>query len=181
MLLLQRFAQDNQGRRFADVMTDTRISFSSILAFFDDANRQRRMVESEQDHDRPAMAGVVRELEARPDVHQFFLNNDGPITTRFRQAVGVVVKIIMADHGWRTTGRKGSLGVRSNVTPRTTRTGAYHNTGGLALWFTRAERYELRTGMPYTSVAERAQQIEGAATDQLHAIQAAENVHQGGA
>jgi hypothetical protein len=108
------------------------------------------------------LAGVVRELEARPDVHQFFFSHDGHKTTRLRQAVGVIVRIVMEGRGWRTTGRKGSLGVRTNVTPRTTTAGAYHNTGGLALWFTRAERYELPNGMPYQSVAERAQMVEAA-------------------
>src|SRR6516162_1840140 len=109
MPLTQSFAQDHQGRRFADVLADTRISFQSILAFFDEPDPQRRMIESELHHDRPALAGVVRELEARPDVHQFFLTNDGHTTMRFRQAVGVAVRILMESHGWRTTGRKGSL------------------------------------------------------------------------
>lgn len=160
MPLLERFAEDNQGRRFTDVLSDTRISFAEILRFFDDPDRQRRMIESELHHDRPALAGVVRELEARPEVHRFFLDNDGHTTTRLRQAVGVVVRIIMEGHGWRTTGRKGSLGVRASVPARTATAGAYHNTGGLALWFTRAERYELPGGMPFRPVAERAQEIE---------------------
>ncbi len=153
MPLAEQFAQDRQGCRFADVVGDPRIDFAAILAFFDNASRQQRMAESEEHHDRPALAGVVRELEARPDVHEFFLGHDGHTTTRFRQAVGVVVRIVMENQGWRTTGRKGSLGVRATVTPRTTTPGAYHNTGGLALWFTRAERYELPNGMPYRPVA----------------------------
>ena len=153
MGLSQEFALDDQGRRFADVMRDTRIAFEPILEFFEDPGRQRRLVESELHHDRPALAGVIRELEARPDVDTFFRSNDGHETMRFRQAVGVIVRIIMEQQGWRTTGRKGSLGVRGSVPPRTTDPGAYHNTGGLAMWFTRAERYELLTGMPYRSVA----------------------------
>ena len=160
MPLAEQFAEDDQGRRFADVMNDTRISFIAILEFFDEPDRQRRMVEAERDHDRPALAGVVRELEARPDVSQFFLVNGRHTTTRFRQAVGVVVKIVMRERGWRTTGRKGSLGVRSKATPATTGAENDHNTGGLALWFTRAERYDLATGTPYPSVAERAQRID---------------------
>jgi len=159
--LVQEFAQDNQGRRFADVIADTRIPFRPILEFFEDSNRQRRLVESELHHDRPALAGVIRELEARPDVDQFFRSNDGHLTTRFRQAVGVIVRLIMEHHGWRTTGRKGSLGVRASVAPRTTNVGAYHNTGGLSLWFTRAERYELVTGMPFSSVAKAFTRMEG--------------------
>jgi hypothetical protein len=160
MPLTQQFAQDRQGRRFADVLNDTRISFPAILDFFDHPDRQRRLIESELHHDRPALAGVIRELEHRQDVDQFFRTNDGHVTTRFRQAVGVVVRIIMESHGWKTTGRKGSLGLRAKVPTRTPTAGAYHNTGGLAVWFTRAERYELVAGSPYRSVEERAAEIE---------------------
>jgi hypothetical protein len=162
MPLEQQFLADDQGRRFIDVVNDQRISFPAILAFFDDPDRQRRLIESELHHDRPALAGVVRELEARPDVHAFFAGADGHMTTRFRQAIGVVVRIILENHGWRTSGRKGSLGVRANVSPHTTAPGAYHNTGGLALWFTRSERYGLPAGLPYRSVPERAQEIDAA-------------------
>jgi hypothetical protein len=160
MPLLELFRQDHQGRRFTDVLGDHRIPFAEILGFFDDPDRQRRMIESELHHDRPALAGVVRELESRPAVYQFFLANDGHTTTRLRQAIGVAVRIVMQQHGWRTTGRKGSLGVRASVPARTASAGAYHNTGGLALWFTRAERYELPGGMPFRPVADRAMEIE---------------------
>ena len=159
MPLAQQFAQDRQGRRFADVLNDARISFPAILAFFNDPQRQRRLIESELHHDRPALAGVVCELEHRQDVDQFFRTNDGHVTTRFRQAIGVVVRIIMESNGWKTTGRKGSLGVRVKGPTRTATTGADHNTGGLALWFTRAERYELVAGTPYRSVEKRAAEI----------------------
>ena len=84
---------------------------------------------------------------------QFFRTNDGHVTTRFRQAVGVVARVVMEAHGWKTTGRKGSLGVRVKVPTRTISGGAYHNTGGLAVWFTRAERYELVAGSPSRSVS----------------------------
>src|SRR3954463_9138558 len=160
MPLAQQFAQDRQGGRFADVLNDARISFSAILAFFNDPQRQRRLIESELHHDRPALAGGICELEHRQDVDQFFRTNDGHVTTRFRQAVGVVVRIIMEAHGWKTTGRKGSLGVRAKVPTRTTAAGAFHNTGGLAVWSPRAERYELGAGSPYRSVEERAAEIE---------------------
>lgn len=128
MALAERFANDRQGKRFPDVMNDARISFSAILDFFDDPDRQRRMVESEVHHDRPAIAGVVLELENRNDVREFFASHEGE-TTRFCQAVGVVVRIVMEAQGFKKTGRKGSLGD--------------------AMWFTRAERYELSSGMPF--------------------------------
>jgi hypothetical protein len=63
--------------------------------------------------------------------------------------------MIMKRRGWRTTGKKGSLGVRGG---RDTET-PYHNIGGLALWFIRAERYQCEAGMPYRSVRQRCEEI----------------------
>ena len=68
MPLEQQFAKDRHGRRFADVLSDSRIPFPAILAFSDDPERQRRLVESELHHDRPALAGVICEFEHRRDV-----------------------------------------------------------------------------------------------------------------
>ena len=70
----------------------------------------------------------------------------------------MVVRIIMEQRGWKKTGKKGSLGVRANVAKGTATPGAYHNTGGLAFWFLRAERYERIDGMPFRSVKDRAEE-----------------------
>jgi hypothetical protein len=83
----------------------------------------------------------------------------GDVTTRFRQAIGVVVRIIIENKGWKKTGRKGSLSVRKKPEVATPKTGAATNTGGLSVWFTRAERYEPNDGMPYRSVEQRAEEI----------------------
>ncbi len=145
------FLEDVQGKTFADVVNDPKQPFDSVLEFFDDANRQRRMEEAELHHDRAPMAGVVRELESQPEIDRFLGRSQTRSNTRFRQAIGVLVRIIMEQRGWRKTGRKGSLGVRA---PRASQTPA-HNKGGLAFWFVRAERYELPDGMPYQSVRHR--------------------------
>ena len=63
MTLAERFVRDRQGRRYADLLTDDRTPLRAALTFLDDPDRQRRMEESELHHDRPALAGVVRELE----------------------------------------------------------------------------------------------------------------------
>jgi len=152
------FSEDRQGRTFADVLNDPEQPFDDVLAFFDDAERQRRMEDAEIHHDRAALSGVARELEAQPAIDQFLASKDPRRTKRLRQAVGVVVRIIMEQRGWRKTGRKGSLGVRANVVRGTKTPGAYHNTGGLAFWFLRAERYERIDGMPYRSVKDRAEE-----------------------
>jgi hypothetical protein len=71
-----------------------------------------------------------------------------------RHAIGVLVRMIMERRGWKKTGRKGSLGVRAATSSRT----PLHNTGGLAFWFLRAERYVLEAGMPFRSVRMRRQE-----------------------
>ena len=149
------FREDRQGRTFSDVLDDAELPFDDVLAFFNNSERQRRMEEAEIHHDRPALSGVIRELEAQPSIDCFLETQDPRRTKRLRQAVGVVVRMIMKQRGWTKTGRKGSLGVRANVTKGTRTPGAYHNTGGLAFWFLRAERYALLDGMPFRSVRER--------------------------
>jgi hypothetical protein len=149
------FLEDRQGRTFADVLNDAQQPFDQVLEFFNDKDRQRRMEESEIHHNRPALAGVVRELESLGPVDRFLGNEHPRRTKRLRQVVGVVVRMVMEGRGWRKTGRKGSLGVRAAISGSTSKPGSYHNTGGLAFWFLRAERYERQTGMPFRSVRQR--------------------------
>lgn len=149
------FLDDRQGRTFTDVVKNPTNPFAELLEFFNDEGRQRRMEESELHHDRAPLAGVVRELEAHPPINEFLTGVHASQTTRFRQSVGVLVRIIMQGRGWRKTGRKGSLGVRA----ATSDWKPDHNTGGLAFWFIRAERYELEDGMPYRSVRERCAEL----------------------
>jgi hypothetical protein len=156
----KRFLDDRQGRTFSDVLDDPEQPFDDVLAFFDDAERQRRMEDAETHHDRPALAGVVRELEAQPAIDQSLASKDPRRAKRLRQGVGVVVRIIMEKRGWRKTGKKGSLGVRAKIAKGTKTPGAYHNTGGLAFWFLRAERYERVDGMPFRSVKERSGKVK---------------------
>ncbi|MDP8222846.1 MAG: hypothetical protein P9L99_05750 [Candidatus Lernaella stagnicola] len=137
------FQADSQGSRFADVMADTRVDLREVIEFLARPDRVRRMAEAELDHDRPALAGVIRELEAQPQVGAFLAGVDAHETRRFRQAVGVAVRIIMEKIGWSKTGRKGSLGKRERVTVPTSQPGAYRNYQGVSTWFTRAERYVL--------------------------------------
>ena len=135
------FQADKQGRGYADVLADPRISFQIVIDFFNRPDVLRRMEESEKHHDRPPLAGVIREFESIPEIDQFLGTHDGHTTTRFRQAVGVLVRMHMEALGWQKTGRKGSLGTRSKVAVGTRTPGAYQNAHGLARWFTRCERY----------------------------------------
>src|SRR5262249_55673053 len=127
----QQFLEDRQGRTFADVLNDPQQPFDRALAFFNDANRQRRMAEAEIHHNRPPLAGVVRELESFEEIDRFLASQHPRRTKRLRQAVGVIVRMIMERRGWKKTGKKGSLGVRAAREPRSAKPGSDHNTGGL--------------------------------------------------
>jgi len=151
-LSVKSFLDDEQGRRFADVVNDDRLDFAVLVDFFNDSARQVRMEDAERHHDRPALAGVVREFEYTEPFKSFFPNWDGHTTRRVRQAVGVIVRMVMEARDWHKTGRKGSLGQRARVPARTVEPGAYHNTSGLSWWFTRAERYERADRPPYPAV-----------------------------
>lgn len=149
------FMNDRQGRTFADVWEDPQQPFDTLIDFFADEDRQRRMEDSETHHDRPALAGVVRELETQLEIEGFLTTANPRDAKRFRQAVGVLVRMIMEARGWQKTGRKGSLGVRSKSDPHSHSGGTAHNTGGLAFWFLRAERYQPVNGLPFPTVKER--------------------------
>jgi hypothetical protein len=149
----RKFLDDRQGKTFVDVVNGANRPFDVVLKFFNDADRQRRMEESELHHDRPPLAGVVRELESLPAVDEFLGHAQTRSNVRFRQAIGVLVRLIMEGRGWQKTGRQGSLGVRAARADNS----PAHNTGGLAFWFLRAERYERTEGMPFHSVRERCQ------------------------
>lgn len=154
----REFLEDRQGKTFSDVVNDSRQPFDRVLEFFQDEGRQRRMEESELHHDRAPLAGVVRELECQPEIDRFLGRAQIRRNTRFRQAIGVLVRMIMERRGWQKTGRKGSLGVRAVGTPGK----PAHNKGGLAFWFIRAERYERAEGMPYRSVRDRSEEVKSA-------------------
>jgi hypothetical protein len=161
-LTRDEFLADRQGRTFADVVNDPDQPFDDVLQFFSDEGRQRRMEESEIHHDRAPLAGVVRELEAQPAISRFLAELHPRETQRLRQAIGVLVRIIMERRGWKKTGRKGSLGVRAESSPQM----PSHNTGGLSLWFVRAERYRLVEEDSFASVNQRCQALEAGASNQ---------------
>ena len=103
------FLKDRQGKTFVDGACDPEQPFDRVLDFFDDGERQRRMEESELHHDRSPLAGVVRELESLPEINRFLAGAHIRRNTRFRQAIGVLVRMIMVCRGWQKSGRKFSM------------------------------------------------------------------------
>ena len=56
------------------------------------------------------LAGVIRKLEANPVIDAYFAADHVMETNRFRQVIGVIVRIVMERRGWKKSGRKGSKG-----------------------------------------------------------------------
>jgi hypothetical protein len=148
-LTVADFLSDPHGRTYSDVVNDPRIVFDDWLKFFNTDARQQRMMDAEQDHERPALAGVVKELESHSAFSGFLSGRDAHTTTRGRQCIGTLVSIYMQRSKWQKTGIKGSLGTRAAASPGSTIPGAYHNKSGLSKWFTKAEHYVPETGFPY--------------------------------
>src|SRR6476659_1756122 len=152
----ENFLADRQGRTFSDVVTGSERPFAEALKFFNDDDRQRRMEDSEIHHDRAPLAGVVRELESVPAINRFLSRIHPRRSQRFRQSIGVLIRMIMEQRGWEKTGKKGSLGVRNKAAAGRPR----HNTGGLAFWFVRAERYTNKKLKPFVSARRRCREME---------------------
>jgi len=135
----KEFLDDPTGAKFTDVVNNPKIDFQAWLDFFGNPTRQQRMEDSEVHHLRPALAGVIRELENTPCFEEYLKKPD---SQRGRQAIGVLVRMTMAKRGWKSTGRKGSLGQRITSTNIDKRSENPVNTSGLSKWFKKAEHYK---------------------------------------
>jgi hypothetical protein len=129
MGLLDRFLRDTHAMRYKDVLkTNVALrALNDLVTFFDSGDIVRRMIESELHHDRPPLAGVVKDLESliTKQINAALEVGDlaeGPTAMRRNQMIGVIVRLVMESKGWASTGKKGSL-------------------AGLSTMFTRGERY----------------------------------------
>ena len=100
------FKRDSHAAKYV-VELDCRPKVADRLFWLlnDPANEQR-LVDAEM-NGMPALAGVARLLEGDPVIGEV-LDTD-PASLRFRQAVGVAIKLKMAKLGWQTTGTKGAV------------------------------------------------------------------------
>ena len=88
-------------------------AFQNLFELLNLPANEQRLTDAEM-HNLPALAGVVRFIEADPTIERILVS--GPPGFRFRQSVGVAVKLKMAKLGWRSTGRKGAVKGASHVT-----------------------------------------------------------------
>jgi hypothetical protein len=126
MLDRSDLAANPHVRRYGDVFRALGRQLDQWIDFFNDPRRQQRLIDAEIHHRRPALAGIVVELEAHPAFRRIAAANRDA-TRRYRQTIGVIVKLIMAGLGWEPAGRKGFLGGGRSK--------------GLSRYFGRAEHY----------------------------------------
>ena len=110
-LSFDEFCEDPQGRTYTDVTGASGRAFRNVLSILSRQENIQRMCDSEVIHNRPALAGVAVLLEAEADIRRALAGANVSQANRFRQAVGVAVRIIMEQNGWTKKGLKGSVGV----------------------------------------------------------------------
>lgn len=100
------FSNDPHAAKYRGELTRHPEAFVRLFALLNDPANERRLIDAEV-HDLPALSGVVRFIEADPAIRPVLAQ--GSAGYRFRQTVGVALKLKMAKLGWRTTGRKGTV------------------------------------------------------------------------
>jgi hypothetical protein len=101
----QAFLADSHAARYRDVAENHPDAFAALLTILNDPTHQAGLVAAER-FGLPALSGVVQAVESDANIVQV-LRSAG--SARFRQAVGVAVRLTMEALGWTTTGRKGPV------------------------------------------------------------------------
>ncbi len=99
------FRDDPHAAKYRDVVQDHPEAMARVFAILDDPAHREQLVAAET-YGRPALSGVVRAIEVDEVVAPVLASGD---SLRFRQAVGVAVRLTMEAMGWATTGRKGPV------------------------------------------------------------------------
>lgn len=102
-MTLERFLSDPHAAKYSDVLRDHPDAIARLLEILDDPDYQTQLVDAEAKWGRSALSGVNAAIEADPRI------TPALASPRFRQAVGVAVRLTMEGLGWSKTGRKGSV------------------------------------------------------------------------
>ncbi len=102
------FPQERQGRIVADVLNVSMLPCDDALDFSICEGRQHSPLDSETHPEAIPLAVAVSESEAQPPIDDLFSLEHPHGTKLSRQAVGVVARVSMENHGWKQTGKKAS-------------------------------------------------------------------------
>lgn len=100
------FARDPHAAKYRDELEARPDAFKQLFALMNDPANEQRLVDAEM-LGLPALAGIARFVEADPVIARTLEPDQGG--NRFRQTVGVAVRLKMELMGWQKTGRKGTV------------------------------------------------------------------------
>ena len=100
------FARDPHAAKYRDELEARPDALNRLFTLLNDPANEQRLVDAEM-LGLPALAGIARFVEADPVIARTLEPDQGG--TRFRQTVGVAVRLKMELMGWQKTGRKGTI------------------------------------------------------------------------
>ena len=100
------FKRDSHAAKYVIELDCRPDAADRLFGLLNEPANEQRLVDAEM-LGMPALAGVARFLEDDPVIGEV-LDLD-PASLRFRQAIGVAIKLKMAKLGWQTTGTKGAV------------------------------------------------------------------------
>ncbi len=104
MLTMEHFRCDPHAAKYVRELEHRPRAGEHLLAIINEGADAGLLVH-EADRGDPPLDGVVRRIEADAEIRPILAS--GPEGHRFRQTVGVAIRLRMEQLGWRTTGRKG--------------------------------------------------------------------------
>lgn len=104
MLTVADFRRDPHAARYVAELEKRPRAGENLLAILNDRANEGLLIH-EADRGDPPLDGVVRSIEADPEIRRILAS--GTEGHRFRQTVGVAVRLRMEQLGWRTAGSKG--------------------------------------------------------------------------
>jgi hypothetical protein len=108
LLTVEDFLHDRHAATYVPELDAHPQATNRLLALLNVRENEDRLRHASECH-RPALDGVVHVLEDDPAIAQVL---PGPTGLRFRQAVGVAIRLKMESLGWATTGTKSTVRAR---------------------------------------------------------------------
>jgi hypothetical protein len=100
------FSEDAHARRYRGELEVHPDAMRRLIELLNEPANEQRLLDAEA-QGMPALAGIVRFVEGDPTIETVL--RQGTQGHRFRQTVGVAIKLKMNRLGWRTTQRKGAV------------------------------------------------------------------------
>jgi hypothetical protein len=103
---LPDFVADRHAAAYVPALEAHPMATNRLLDLLNDPENEQRLIHASE-LEQPALLGVSRFLEADPEIVTVL--ESGSVGHRFRQGVGVAIRLKMEALGWSTTGRKAAV------------------------------------------------------------------------